>query len=231
MIPQTRIPWHHGDLPAALLRVGRELLDSRPHTELTLRGLAAAVSEEGVPVTHTAAAAHFGSMAGLLAALATDGWAELQEALDTGGGELRELSRSYVEFALTQPNRFRLMYDSHLWLLVNQEPTSAGDPVQRMTQRWLEEMEAGRNACYLLFVEAVSRGQRAGTLQPGDASVLARMVAALSHGIAMECIDENLHVHLSSSAAQQSARLAEAGALVELAIKGIGTGGAGKRDF
>lgn len=231
MVLQPRIPWHHGDLPAALLRIGRALLDTRAHTELTLRGLAAAVSEEGVSVTHTAAAAHFGSMAGLLAAMAAEGWSELRESLNAEGENLLDLSRGYVAFALQQSNRFRLMYDNRLWRLVHQLSTAEDNAGERKRQevglkerRWLEEMEAGRNACYLLFVEAVGRGQRAGTLRAGNASELARLVAALSHGLAMEFVDEDLHGQLAGKTAQRKARLDEAGTLVKLAIEGIGTG-------
>ena len=95
--------YHHGDLPAALLRAAGRTLEKRGIGALSLRETARRAG-----VSHNAPYRHFPDREALLAALAAEGFAMLGERL--GGKSGREMGEAYVRFALEQPQRFRLMF-------------------------------------------------------------------------------------------------------------------------
>lgn len=95
--------YHHGDLPAALLRAAGRTLEKRGIAALSLRETARRAG-----VSHNAPYRHFPDREALLAALAAEGFAILGERLRGKPG--REMSEAYVRFALEQPQRFRLMF-------------------------------------------------------------------------------------------------------------------------
>jgi AcrR family transcriptional regulator len=103
--------YHHGDLPAALLRAAGQLLEKEGVERLTLRSLARRTG-----VSHAAPYRHFRDREALLAALAAEGYAMLgraqREAAAAGG--LRGMGEAYVRFALAHPQRFRLMFGGQL---------------------------------------------------------------------------------------------------------------------
>jgi AcrR family transcriptional regulator len=103
---RSRRRYHHGDLRAALTRAAASLLDERGVRGVTLREVARRAG-----VSHGAPYRHFTGREALLEALAWEGFARLASALDAAaprGG--REVARTYIRFALAQPDRFRLMY-------------------------------------------------------------------------------------------------------------------------
>jgi len=95
--------YHHGDLPAALLRAAGKTLERRGIAALSLRETARRAG-----VSHNAPYRHFPDREALLAALAAEGFAMLAERLRRQPG--REMGEAYVRFALQQPQRFRLMF-------------------------------------------------------------------------------------------------------------------------
>ena len=95
--------YHHGDLPAALLRAAGKTLERRGIGALSLRETARRAG-----VSHNAPYRHFLHREALLAALAAEGFAMLGERLRGQPG--REMGEAYVRFALQQPQRFRLMF-------------------------------------------------------------------------------------------------------------------------
>jgi AcrR family transcriptional regulator len=103
--------YHHGDLPAALLRAAGKLLEKEGLEALTLRTLARRTG-----VSHAAPYRHFRNRGALLAALAAEGFGRLgqaqREAAAAGG--LRGMGEAYVRFALAHPQRFRLMFGGQL---------------------------------------------------------------------------------------------------------------------
>lgn len=107
--------YHHGDLRAALLRAAAELLAERGEAAISLREVA-----RRAEVSHNAPYRHFADREALLAALATQGFAELltrmQEAASALVGQplLAALGRCYVGYALEQRGLFRLMFASAL---------------------------------------------------------------------------------------------------------------------
>ena len=99
--------YHHGDLPAALLRAAGRTLEKRGIAALSLRDTARRAG-----VSHNAPYRHFADREALLAALAAEGFAVLGERLR--GKPAREMGEAYVRFAQEQPQRFRLMFGGAL---------------------------------------------------------------------------------------------------------------------
>ena len=98
----TSRPYHHGDLPAALLDAGLRLLEE--DEAFSLRAVARRAG-----VSPTAPYRHYADKEALLAALATDGFARLADRL-AAAAELTDMAEQYVAFALEHPRLFRLMY-------------------------------------------------------------------------------------------------------------------------
>ena len=101
--------YHHGDLRAAVLAAAGELIEKEGIAGLSIREAARRAG-----VSHNAPYRHFPDRDALLAALATQGFTELKEALENRSG--RELGEAYVRFALAHPQRFRLMFGGLLAL-------------------------------------------------------------------------------------------------------------------
>ncbi len=104
--------YHHGDLKNALLRAGIDLLEAEGMEGLSLRAIAGRVG-----VSHTAPKNHFGSLRGLLTAIATEGFlrhaAFMQRGVDAATGtEARRMASltGYVAFAKAHPHLFKMMF-------------------------------------------------------------------------------------------------------------------------
>ncbi len=106
-------PYHHGALREALVQATESLLAERGAEGFSLREAARRAG-----VSPAAPAYHFGDAAGLLTAVASSGFEALTQALESGdarGGDdplaaLRGQGLAYVQFALSHPGRFRLMF-------------------------------------------------------------------------------------------------------------------------
>ncbi len=99
-------PYHHGDLPAALLEAALAILERDGIAGLTLRAVARRTG-----VSHMAPAHHFGDLGGLLSELAALGFRRFGAALDQAAG-LDGMGEAYVAFAHANPALFRLMFRS-----------------------------------------------------------------------------------------------------------------------
>jgi AcrR family transcriptional regulator len=108
-----RDAYHHGDLRAALLAASESILLERGVHGFTLREAARRAG-----VSPAAPAHHFGDVAGLLSAVAREGFLEfgrrLREADESAGADpfarLKAQGNAYVRFAFAFPARFRLMF-------------------------------------------------------------------------------------------------------------------------
>ena len=104
-MPSTR-PYHHGDLPAALLAAAAAEIAEVGPAALSIRKVAARAG-----VSHTAAAHHFGDKRGLVTALAADGHRTLAEALVAARPEgMLALGDAYLRFAHEHRPRFEVMF-------------------------------------------------------------------------------------------------------------------------
>jgi AcrR family transcriptional regulator len=105
--------YHHGDLRRALVHAALQVIEQDGLAGLSLRDLARRVG-----VSHAAPVHHFGDKAGLLTAVATDGFrllaSELQETYTTTGSFL-EVGVAYVGFAVRHRAYFEVMFRPDLY--------------------------------------------------------------------------------------------------------------------
>ena len=125
--------YHHGDLPAALLRAAGRTLEKRGIGALSLREAA-----RHAGVSHNAPYRHFPDREALLVALAAEGFAMLGERLRGQPG--RAMGEAYVRFALEQPQRFRLMFGGVLPMAKYPELRAAADAAYQALQQAFKEM-------------------------------------------------------------------------------------------
>jgi AcrR family transcriptional regulator len=106
-------PYHHGDLRPALLRAAVEAIGQAGPAAMSMRDVARRAG-----VSHAAAAYHFGDKAGLLTAVAAQGYRmlteELRSARDADRGFL-EVGVAYVRFAVSHRAHFEVMYRPELY--------------------------------------------------------------------------------------------------------------------
>jgi AcrR family transcriptional regulator len=115
MEDDRKIPYHHGDLRAALLVAAEAELADAGIEAFSLRRVARRAG-----VSHAAPAHHFGDVQGLLTALAAEGFRRLvaaQAAREAGAApdarsQLVATGLGYVDFALANPPLFRLIFGS-----------------------------------------------------------------------------------------------------------------------
>jgi AcrR family transcriptional regulator len=129
----TMSTYHHGDLPAALLRAAGRTLEKRGIGALSLREAA-----RHAGVSHNAPYRHFPDREALLAALAAEGFAMLGERLRGQPG--RAMGEAYVRFALEQPQRFRLMFGGVLPMAKHPELRAAAHAAYQALQQAFKEM-------------------------------------------------------------------------------------------
>ena len=103
--------YHHGELPASLLRAAGKMLEKEGLAALSVRGAARRAG-----VSHNAPYRHFPDRGSLLAALATEGFERFASALEEGQARagLRGRGEAYIRFALENPQRFRLMFGAEV---------------------------------------------------------------------------------------------------------------------
>ncbi|GAB4589080.1 TetR/AcrR family transcriptional regulator [Nocardia sp. IFM 10818] len=112
--------YHHGDLRATILAAAADQIATEGVDTLSLRGLARRAG-----VSHAAPAHHFGDRAGLLTALAVDGFGLLATRLEAAAGDFREVAVAYISFALHYPGHFEVMFRRELLHADNPELTAA----------------------------------------------------------------------------------------------------------
>ena len=117
--------YHHGELRQVLIEVGLEVLESEGPEKLSLRRIT-----DLVGVTHTAPYNHFPDRKSLLVDLATEGFKILKSHLEKSTASveeknsevfIRSLGKGYLDFAMSHPNLFDLMF-SHTVAPLNEHP-------------------------------------------------------------------------------------------------------------
>lgn len=104
--------YHHGNLKAGLLSAAMDLLDAGGPDAVTVRAVA-----RGAGVAHSAPVNHYRDRATLLTALANQIFADLVASVDLAFAahdapidKLRAFGPAVTTFALTYPNRYRLLW-------------------------------------------------------------------------------------------------------------------------
>jgi AcrR family transcriptional regulator len=161
-------PYHHGHLQEVLLQAAIRLIGEVGPAGFTLREVARRAG-----VSHNAPYRHFPDRESLLAAVATQGFRELtqamREAAKDESGALEKLKRAglaYIEFALRRPEHFAVMFDSP----VSKDKTQGS-------------AEAGEEA-FGTLVALVKGAQDEGRLPTGNTLQLALLAWTMVHGIA-----------------------------------------------
>lgn len=105
------VTYHHGDLRAAILQAAAAAVQRDGVHAVNLRALA-----RDVGVSHTAPRYHFGDKRGVLTALAVQGYVELASRLRSANstGLFLDVGVAYVEFALTNPGLFQVLFQPDL---------------------------------------------------------------------------------------------------------------------
>jgi AcrR family transcriptional regulator len=169
-----RKAYHHGNLREALLEAAAPLVAETGPAGFTLRELARRAG-----VSHNAPYRHFRDKEELIAAVAAQGFRELNRAmLDAAESQPTALDRlkragwAYVAFALRRPEHFTVMFDAPVSKLQDPEREAA------------TECEKASKEAFGTLVNLIGLCQSEGQLPAGDS--LARTLVAWSmvHGIA-----------------------------------------------
>jgi AcrR family transcriptional regulator len=171
MRAKRRADYHHGNLRRALIDAAAGAIARHGVDALNLRQLAARAG-----VTPGAPYHHFASREELLRAIAEEGFerleADLIAARDAAGAEaqarLEALGRAYVDFAVSRPGHFRVMFHG--------DANSSGPT------------KPGLRAFHLLR-EAVLACQEAGAAPAGDPGALVLTAWSAVHGFATLWVD------------------------------------------
>ncbi|MFM9371629.1 TetR/AcrR family transcriptional regulator [Streptomyces sp. Da 82-17] len=158
--------YHHGDLRRAVLTAALDVIRDSGPTALSLRDLARRAG-----VSHAAPAHHFKDRAGLLTAIATEGYELLADALADAPG-LRERGVRYVRFCREHPAHFQVMFAPEL--LREDDPALVA-----ARERAGEQLRAGVEE-----LESSARGE--------DARLAGVAAWALAHGFATLLLGRNL---------------------------------------
>ncbi|MFP4512632.1 MAG: TetR/AcrR family transcriptional regulator [Acidimicrobiales bacterium] len=105
--------YHHGDLRRALLDAAAAEIAEHGPSAISLRAIARRAG-----VSHAAPAHHFGDRAGLLTAVAAEGFRRMNETMVAAAASSAEpllaIGRAYVSFARDNPGEFAVMYRPEL---------------------------------------------------------------------------------------------------------------------
>jgi len=168
--------YHHGNLREALLQSAIRLIADVGPTAFTLREVARRAG-----VSHNAPYRHFHDKDDLLAAVATQGYLELTDAMTAAAerqssplARLKQAGLAYVSFALRRPEHFTVMFDA---------PTSK--------QQRPDAAEAAERA-FSTLMGFVQECQEKKQLPPGDPLEFALLAWSWVHGIAKLAITGRL---------------------------------------
>jgi AcrR family transcriptional regulator len=160
-------PYHHGNLKQALLDAAVALIAETGPRGFTLREAARRAG-----VSHNAPYRHFRDRNDLLAAVATDGFDRLTQAMARSSPRATPLNRlrrsglAYVDFALRWPQHFAAMFDA---------PWNQPD---------YPDCAAAAQRCFQTLLGFVRDCQAARQMPAGDSERLAYRAWSLVHGIA-----------------------------------------------
>jgi AcrR family transcriptional regulator len=166
-LKKRKTDYHHGNLRAALVQGGIELIEKAGIRALTLREIG-----KRLHVSRTAAYAHFKDKAALLAAIGEAGYIEFVKAMEAAhkgaagfAAQMDAMSLAYFRFVKEHPAHSEVMFRALL--------------------------EAGGGAAaesgpvFAMLKETIREAQRQGEVRSGDPALLARVVWALVHGVSM----------------------------------------------
>jgi AcrR family transcriptional regulator len=169
-------PYHHSNLREVLLASAVQLIAEAGPSGFTLREVARRAG-----VSHNAPYRHFQDRDALLAAVAAQGYLELNnamiEAADQASDPLNRLKRAglaYVAFALRRAEHFTVMFETDL------------------SKESYPEAEAASGLAFSTLVGLVEGAQSSRQMMAGDSLQLAFLAWSMVHGIAKLAITGRL---------------------------------------
>lgn len=170
--------YHHGNLRDALLDQALAGLRKHGAQNLSLRDLARAIG-----VSQAAPYRHFPDKNSLLAQLATQGYRELAQVMraalaqtsTAGASGLQAAGVGYVQFAVSHPEQYRLMFGSY-----------------RIDKPRHAELMTAANDAYSVLLEAIREGVNSGELRNELVEALTAAAWSIVHGLASLIIDKRL---------------------------------------
>lgn len=112
--------YHHGNLRRAVIDAAVAAIAESGTAGWSLRELARRAG-----VSHAAPAHHFGDKAGLLTAVAAEGYGLFADALEAAGGDLHAMGLAYVRFAVGHRAHFEVMFTPGLYRPDDPDVTAA----------------------------------------------------------------------------------------------------------
>ncbi len=163
--------YHHGDLKNALIQAGVEILAKDGVSGLSLRKVALKAG-----VSHSAPYAHFVDKQALIAAISTEGFRQLYERVSAVAKEyeskpskqLEEVAWAYVQFAVDDPDRFKVMFSAVL-----------------EKEKEYPEFVAESQRNFQLVKMIVEANQASGMLRSGPSDLAALSAWGIVHGFVM----------------------------------------------
>jgi AcrR family transcriptional regulator len=156
--------YHHGNLRAALIECGLELIEKKGIRALTLREIG-----KRLGVSRSAAYGHFKDKAALLSAISQAGFTEFENALEAAqkgavgfAAQMDAIGVAYARFANEHRAQFEVMFNERL------EAGGAAASESRPT--------------FMMMKETIREAQQQGEVRQSDPAALAHVVWALFHG-------------------------------------------------
>ena len=170
-------PYHHGDLKNALIAAGADILSKEGVAGLSLRKVA-----QRAGVSHAAPYAHFADKQALIAAISTEGYRRLYDAIRAAAErhegdpqrQLVEAAWAYVKFALDDPAQFKVTMSG---IVEKEQDYPAFVDISKKT--------------FALVRDIVRSCQAHGILAPGPSDLVAVGVWSMMHGL-ISLLLENL---------------------------------------
>jgi AcrR family transcriptional regulator len=168
--------YHHGNLREALVEAALGLIAEHGVAGLTMRSVGKTVG-----VSHAAPYRHFKDKEAILAAVATEGFVLMRDAMaaarDGAGSDLMErlavCGRAYIHFAVRHPSHYRVMFG----------------PATRNKMEHPELLGASLEA-FGIILGGIEEAQAAGLLRDGETIELGIVAWSQAHGLSMLLIDD-----------------------------------------
>ena len=151
---QTEGSYHHGDLRRAVLDAALVAISEVGPSAVSLRDLARRAG-----VSHAAPAHHFGDKAGVLTAVAAEGYHLLADALTAAHqhtGDFAEVGVAYVRFAIEHRSHFEVMFRPELYHADAPAVRTAQDRARQMLYGGVASLPDGQPGPDLLLAGAAA---------------------------------------------------------------------------
>ena len=177
IVKKTRTTYHHGNLRTALIDETERMVAANELDKVTLSELG-----QRLGVARSAPYRHFQSKQELLCEVAVRGFARMRDRnrafrLDASKNvreRFRAIAHAYVEFAVANPDFYRVMYREDL---VGENETPA--------------LLAVREETFFEMILLMEEGQREGVIVEGDPEAQVLFCWAPFHGMASFAIDQH----------------------------------------